>query len=175
MVITDELTKISNRRYMEFQLKSAREETIEFNQPFGILFMDIDHFKKFNDEHGHHVGDLVLQQVAQTMQDALKRPSDTVYRSGGEEFAILLANTDMSGALQVAELVRSAIANLSLHYQNTDLMVTISIGVCAATPHVRNDQEFMYQRADKALYSAKAAGRNCVRSMTLLDLHNDSR
>ena len=135
--------------------------------------MDIDHFKKFNDVHGHHVGDLVLQQVAQAMQDTLKRPGDTVYRSGGEEFAILLPNTDISGALQVAETVRNAIANLSLRHQNTELSVTISIGVCADIPHIRNYQEFMYQRADKALYAAKAAGRNCVRSMTLLGHHDE--
>ncbi|WP_320819221.1 diguanylate cyclase [Thalassolituus sp.] len=167
--ITDALTRVRNRRYFDQRFFSLYHDAFRQHTSLALLLMDIDHFKKFNDIHGHHVGDLVLQQVAQAMQDTLKRPSDTVYRSGGEEFAILLPSTDMSGALQVAETVRSAIANLSLHHQNAELSVTISIGVCADVPHIRNHQDFMYQRADKALYAAKAAGRNCIRSMTLFD------
>ena len=171
--ITDALTRVRNRRYFDQRFFSLYQDAFRQHTSLALLLMDIDHFKKFNDVHGHHVGDLVLQQVAQTMQDALKRPSDTVYRSGGEEFAILLPNTDISGALQVAETVRNAIANLSLRHQNEELSVTISIGVCAGIPHIRNYQEFMYQRADKALYAAKAAGRNCVRSMTFLGHHDE--
>ncbi len=174
---TDALTRVRNRRYFDQRFYTLYQDAFRQQTPLALLLIDIDHFKQFNDTHGHQLGDTVLQKVAQTMQQAIKRPQDSVYRYGGEEFAILLPNTDESGAIQVAELVRQRIERLRLEHEGQILSLTVSIGLCAAIPPQRDQQEVLYQQADKALYLAKDQGRNrsCALPLSIPDSQQQSR
>src|SRR5690606_34344715 len=159
---TDALTRVRNRRYFDQKLFSLFQDAYRQQEPISLLLIDIDHFKQFNDTWGHSLGDLVLQKAAQAMQQAVKRPLDAVYRYGGEEFAILLPDTDADGALQIAEQVRKRVAALRVEHQEQTLGITASIGLCSVTPARRNEEQQLCDSADKALYQAKAAGRNRV-------------
>ncbi len=174
---TDALTRVRNRRYFDQRFYTLYQDAFRQQTPLALLLIDIDHFKQFNDTHGHQLGDTVLQKVAQTMQQAIKRPQDSVYRYGGEEFAILLPNTDESGAIQVAELVRQRIERLRLEHEGQILSLTVSVGLCAAIPPQRDQQEVLYQQADKALYLAKDQGRNrsCALPLSIPDSQQQSR
>ena len=130
------------------------------NQPFAVLFIDLDHFKSINDTYGHAVGDDVLRTVAKTLQDSVRR-SDIVGRIGGEEFSVFLPNTQVAGAEQLAEALRVAIESIHIEVDGVRLKITASIGVAAK----RFDQETMQaiqQHADQAMYEAKRGGRNRV-------------
>jgi len=161
--MTDQLTGIPNRRSFDQQLnkewrRAAREKT-----SIGILMMDVDRFKIYNDTYGHQQGDAALQAVATTLAKSLRRPADFAARWGGEEFAVLLPVTDIEGALNIAELIRKNIeATIILCADGTQANVTASIGANVQTP-AQNDSmdEFIYN-ADKALYTAKETGRNRV-------------
>ncbi len=159
---TDALTRVRNRRYFDQKLFSLFQDAYRQQTPISLLLIDVDHFKQFNDTWGHSLGDLVLQKAAQAMQQAVKRPLDAVYRYGGEEFAILLPDTDEQGATQIAEQVRKRIAALRIPHQDQILGITASIGVCSVIPDRRNAEQLLCESADKALYQAKAAGRNRV-------------
>lgn len=159
---TDALTQVRNRRYFDQRFFTLFQEAFRQRSPLALLLVDIDHFKQFNDRWGHQTGDMVLQKVAAAMQQVVRRPMDTVYRYGGEEFAVLLPQTDEEGALVVAEQLRKRIATLRLSHQDQDLGVTISIGLTAAVPAHREDQQDLYEAADRALYRAKENGRNQV-------------
>lgn len=159
---TDALTRVRNRRYFDQKLFSLYQDAYRQQEPISLLLIDIDHFKQFNDTWGHSLGDLVLQKAAQAMQQAVKRPLDAVYRYGGEEFAILLPDTNAEGARQIAELVRKRIAALRLDHQGQSLGITASIGLCSVIPARRNEEQLLCEHADKALYQAKAEGRNRV-------------
>jgi two-component system cell cycle response regulator len=127
-----------------------------------VLLIDVDHFKRINDTHGHAVGDRVLVHVASVIEGQA-RQADSVGRYGGEEFLIIAPQSDLEGALQAAERLRLAMQNEPIHARASDLRVTVSVGVAAreaADPHV----EAVVGRADRALYRAKAAGRNRVES-----------
>jgi diguanylate cyclase (GGDEF)-like protein len=129
-------------------------------QAFAVLFVDLDHFKSINDTYGHAVGDDVLRTVAQTLQTHVRR-SDVVGRIGGEEFSVFLPDTDVRGAQQVAETLRSAIEGIDIEVNGVRLKITASIGVAAK----RFEQETMQaiqQHADEAMYEAKRGGRNRV-------------
>ena len=168
---TDALTRVRNRRYFDQRFYTLYQDAFRQQTPLALLLIDIDHFKQFNDSYGHQLGDSVLQKVAQTMQQAVKRPQDSVYRYGGEEFAILLPNTDASGAMQVAEQVRTRIDRLRINHEDELLSVTASIGLCADIPQRREQQDLLCQQADKALYQAKEQGRNrsCALPLQLPD------
>ena len=162
---TDSLTGLMNRgAFMGiFELEFQRAQ--RHARPFSVLMLDIDHFKLFNDCHGHHAGDVVLHQIAQTCQAAL-RAEDIVCRLGGEEFAFLLPETDATGAREVAEKIRLAVAALSIVYSQGEgptvvLQPRCSVGVATLIGCERNHEELL-SRADQALYQAKAAGRNQV-------------
>lgn len=158
---TDKLTGISNRRafdeemYRLFALRKRRSGGL------CLMLADIDHFKMFNDYHGHQVGDEMLRRVADTFERST-RTSDIVCRYGGEEFAILLPRTKLVDALIVAERVRAAVQSVRYQIGDAQLHVTVSIGVV----EVRSEEEItgFIKRGDEALYSAKLAGRNCVQS-----------
>lgn len=159
---TDFLTGVKNRqhfdkRYVAELRRSRREHT-----PLSLVMMDIDHFKRVNDTHGHMVGDECLRTVAKLIADQLKRPADIVTRFGGEEFALILPNTPHQGALQVAEAIRAAVASNQINIQQVSLQVTVSLGV--ATMQLKSDshQQKLLEEADKALYQAKQEGRNRV-------------
>ena len=128
-----------------------------------MLLCDVDYFKQFNDAYGHQVGDECLKAVARTLQAVLRRPADLVSRYGGEEFAVILPDTDLTGAVQVAEAMRAAVEGLRIthRYSKGNDVVTISIGVASIMPGKgESDSAMLLKRADDALYRAKQAGRN---------------
>ncbi len=158
--LVDPLTEIGNRKHFNNELSRTTREASEFKSPLALLMIDIDFFKKFNDTHGHLVGDQVLRLVARTLRDNLKG-KDVLARYGGEEFAILLTNTKLSDALRVADLLRISVGNKKITRKPTGEslgIITLSIGVTEYVPdEALNDY---VQRADAALYQAKAGGRN---------------
>jgi len=161
--MTDQLTGIPNRRSFDQQLNKEWRRAIREKSPIGILMMDVDRFKIYNDTYGHQQGDVALQAVAMTLTKSLRRPADFAARWGGEEFAVLLPVTDIEGALNIAERIRENIeATIILCADGTQANVTASIGVNVQMP-AQNDSmdEFIYN-ADKALYTAKETGRNRV-------------
>lgn len=160
---TDALTGIPNRRafdqYFDHVFHSARRQQVSMV----LMLIDIDHFKPFNDDYGHQVGDHVLFNVAQQLSQCVQRQQDRVFRYGGEEFAALLFDTDITGALLLAEKMRQRIEQARFEQS---LQVTISIGIAVVVPD-QHDLSLIYQKADGALYEAKEAGRNCVRYVDL--------
>ncbi|MCL2697281.1 MAG: diguanylate cyclase [Oscillospiraceae bacterium] len=169
--MVDALTDLPNRRGFDKQLQSEWGRAKREKTPISIMMIDIDKFKVFNDTYGHAQGDIVLQYVAKEFKDTFKRPADYVARWGGEEFVILLPNTDMEGALIIGEHVRANIEKLRVPCASGDaksLSVTVSIGVnCEIPPRYSTQNEFL-SRADKALYAAKEAGRNMVIASPLM-------
>jgi len=160
--VTDSLTQVRNRRYFDKKLPTEYRRSFREKNWISLLMMDIDHFKQFNDTHGHQAGDKVLQEVAKAVEQVVKRPSDAVSRYGGEEFAILLPNTDTEGAALVAERVRSCVEDLEIEWQGEILKVTTSIGLAGCIPASRDEFELLTKQADNYLYVAKEQGRNCV-------------
>lgn len=159
LAFLDHLTRLANRNYIEKELLSRFEETKRFNVPFGILFIDIDFFKKFNDTYGHNTGDDILKFVANTLVTN-SRPFDLYGRWGGEEFIGIVRNISSKKLCQIGQRVRLLIANSYILHENEKLNVTISIG---ATLVKENDSiESLVKRADALLYESKASGRNCL-------------
>ncbi|MBT3000025.1 MAG: GGDEF domain-containing protein [Candidatus Thiodiazotropha sp. (ex Ctena orbiculata)] len=154
--ITDKLTNLYNRTLLKDSLEQAIHQANRTNTPFTLIIMDVDHFKKINDELGHDIGDHVLIQLGIFLKDFL-RGSDKIFRIGGEEFLILLYNTDEADSINMAEKIRKGIENLSLI---PDRKVTVSIGV-AGLSSVRDWKHWM-KTCDKNLYEAKNSGRNRV-------------
>lgn len=162
LAMTDELTGISNRRFL---MESGRREVNRaqrFARPFSILFMDIDHFKEVNDAHGHAVGDQVLRFLAEYCQRNL-REVDVLGKYGGEEFVVLLPETDTSEAVIIAERLRDKIKNESISTSIGPLNITVSFGV-ASFNNSLHDFDALLDQADMAMYSAKEAGRDKVRT-----------
>jgi diguanylate cyclase (GGDEF)-like protein len=160
----DSLTGLANRRWFAEFFDRTWRTAMRDKTPIGILLIDIDHFKAYNDTYGHQVGDNCLKAVADAIRAIVGRASDLVARYGGEEFVIILGNTPLDGALQVGENIRTAVENLSItHAGSKDHNhVTISVGVTSTVP-TRNDQpETHLVAADRALYNAKENGRNKV-------------
>ncbi len=161
-VVTDHLTHLYNRRFFANRAREEIERTLRHKSPLSVLMVDIDHFKLFNDLHGHATGDRVLQTVARAMQAAL-RTSDVCARYGGEEFAMLLPNTTGENAYYVAERVRRQLQ--STRYTGlglpADANITISVGV-ATCPRDATVLEELLKLADEALYEAKSTGRDRV-------------
>ncbi|MDX2495192.1 MAG: sensor domain-containing diguanylate cyclase [Desulfuromusa sp.] len=158
LAITDPLTGIANRRAFQRGFTAMYERAKRRSGPFSLIICDIDFFKRVNDVYGHPFGDQVIQQVANQLKDVV-RTGDLAARIGGEEFAVLLEDTGLSGALDVAERLREQVENLSLFSQAKSVPVTISLGV-AAFPQDTDNQEKLFNYADQALYRAKESGRN---------------
>ncbi|HKM27223.1 MAG TPA: diguanylate cyclase, partial [Thiopseudomonas sp.] len=159
---TDPLTQLYNRRYFMTEGQQFAQKIKAESGTLSILTADIDHFKVVNDTYGHAVGDLVLVGVAHVFQ-RLSRDKDIVARFGGEEFVILLPDTNYAQALECAERIRQGVAEYSLQVSDTvTLKVTISIGVTHVDVRALESLENAINRADKALYQAKESGRNCV-------------
>lgn len=166
--LTDALTGIHNRRYFMQRLEEEVVRSLRQELPVSCLFIDIDHFKSFNDLYGHSVGDQVLRYVANIIKQQM-RLSDVLARYGGEEFAILLTNTDTNLAREIAERIREAIASATLRVDslNDNLHVTVSVG-CTTMTQVKSQNikalgENLLNSADQALYIAKDSGRNCIK------------
>lgn len=158
---TDALTGLANRRRLMEILKVEFERSNRTNTPFSLLMIDLDHFKKINDNYGHQEGDVVLRTVAELMQHHL-RQYDTAARFGGEEFSLVLPESDPVEAAGVAERIRKEIAKMCFSGAIENLKITASIGV-ASSPHPRiDDINELLRAADNALYEAKNNGRNRV-------------
>jgi len=171
---TDYLTGLLNRRHFMSLAEVELTRAIRYKNDFSVLMMDIDYFKKINDEHGHHIGDKVLQTFSNICKLTL-RDIDVVGRVGGEEFAVLLPETDMEHAIQAAQRVRRAVAAESIMGPNGLFNVTVSIGVTSLMPDDESSTfESLLIRADSALYAAKHAGRNAVRAAFRANLANKS-
>lgn len=158
---TDPLTNLMNRRAFMNAAADAMRYYQRYNRAIATLVVDIDHFKRVNDEHGHAAGDGVIRRVSELIAQTL-RETDKVARFGGEEFVVLLREVSEPEAQELAERIRLVIANSQIPFDGKELSVTVSIGCAATTAHDR-DVEELIERADRALYAAKAAGRNCVR------------
>lgn len=160
--LKDPLTGLVNRRHFRTVLDRAIDVVARNGGPALLLMLDIDHFKKVNDSHGHHAGDVVLQAVAQALTECV-RPMDTVARYGGEEFAVVLPHCHAGFGTAIAERIRQTIEELAIPIAPTlTVNVTVSIGGAFAPDWVRTTVGLWTERADQQLYRAKAAGRNQV-------------
>jgi len=159
--LTDPLTGIPNRRSFDDRLRMEWSQAIRENTPISLLMMDLDNFKTLNDTYGHKQGDVALQVIARVFSDSFRRPGDFSARWGGEEFVILLPNTPVSGAIEVAEHIRSTVENTAIPCPDgSSIQTTISIGINSLTPGTESSLDKFLSNADKALYAAKQAGRN---------------
>jgi diguanylate cyclase (GGDEF)-like protein len=160
IAITDGLTEVFNHRYLMEQIHERFSEARQQMTPLSLLMIDIDHFKAFNDNHGHMTGDLVLKEIACILKSNC-RPGDIVARYGGEEFAVILPRTDSQKAVIVAEKIRGAVENHELSDGEPAQGVTVSIGVSTRGNDAATVNDLI-SSADKALYQAKSLGRNRV-------------
>ncbi|TVQ34759.1 MAG: GGDEF domain-containing protein [Wenzhouxiangella sp.] len=151
----DGLTAIANRRRFEEYLEEAWRNCAERGRELAIIILDVDHFKAYNDTHGHQAGDDALREVADIASDGLRRSEDLVARYGGEEFICVLPGANLETALEVAEQIRSRV-------EQSDRRLTASLGVASQVPDLADMPRVLIERADKALYRAKQAGRNRV-------------
>lgn len=160
MAITDELTGLVNRRYFMGRLLHEYERTKRYESVFTVLMVDLDFFKNINDTHGHQAGDSVLRNVSDSMKLSLRLP-DIIGRIGGEEFAVILPETEIGAAMIIGDRIRKRVESLNINYKECSLKVTISIG---ASPSSKDDLSIddVLQRADSALYRAKENGRNRI-------------
>ena len=159
---TDQLTGLSNRRYFDEQLHRVLGESDRSGLPASLIMADIDYFKRVNDNFGHEAGDAVLKHVAAVFLEQV-RAIDICARYGGEEIALLLPQTDLAGAVELAERLRRAVSARNAVHRGREIPVTSSFGV-SSYPQTARTRDALFPTADKALYEAKGAGRNCVRS-----------
>lgn len=160
--LTDPLTGLANRKCFERELANRIEQNRSTSEPLSLLLVDIDHFKRFNDTYGHQIGDQVLQVVAKVLKSGIKG-QDVAARLGGEEFCVILPQTELRNAVAVAESLRATLQARALVHRKTGRnfgSVTISVG--AARCNTSDTVDSLVHRADEALYAAKASGRNCV-------------
>ncbi len=158
----DSLTGLHCRRHFDRRLREELDRSGRYGKPLSMVLLDIDHFKRINDTRGHHAGDMILRQTAEIIRRSL-RMSDYCARVGGEEFCLLLPNTDAAGAMVQAERLRRTVAEHAFPTDNGSLRITASFGVAEAPAAGRGSTETLTCAADSALYRAKHAGRNCIR------------
>jgi len=164
--LTDALTGLHNRRYLERRLDEEITRALRYQHHLSCIFIDADHFKRVNDDYGHNAGDAVLRELSLRVKECL-RASDVATRFGGEEFALLLPQTDAQEAFNLAERIRQKVENapFTIH-GGKEIRVTISQGVCAlaSLPETTSNKldALLLEKADKALYTAKSLGRNRV-------------
>jgi diguanylate cyclase (GGDEF)-like protein len=160
----DSLTQIPNRRRFDEYLKQEWDRLTREQEPLSLVLCDVDFFKHYNDTWGHQAGDSCLRIVAQTISCTAKRASDLVARYGGEEFTVILPKTDRSGAIAIAKTIQQEIENLQIPHPQSEVskFVTVSVGVASQIPSRNDSVETLIAKADRALYLAKARGRNRV-------------
>jgi len=158
----DGLTGLANRRSFDAALQAEWARAHRTQRPLALLFVDVDHFKLFNDRHGHQNGDECLRAVAAIVSKHVGRPADLAARYGGEEFAIIMPETDRAAACDVAERIRKAVISQRITHgaSGAGSVLTLSIGVAADVPGGDSSAEWLLSQADQALYAAKALGRN---------------
>ena len=162
---TDGLTGAYNRRFFDERFAAEFGRAQRQNIPLSLIMLDVDYFKLYNDNYGHPAGDKVLISIVKALKSQLNRPTDVVVRYGGEEFAVILPDSEMEGGRIIAEKLRAAVSNLNLPHSQSKVAdhVTISIGVAAYQLDTACDATSLLKMADAALYDAKHSGRNCVR------------
>jgi len=162
----DGLTGIANRRSFDETLIREWNRAIRSGKAIGLIMLDIDFFKLYNDHYGHQGGDDCLKKVASGLVSAIHRDADFLARYGGEEFSAILPDTDINGAVRVAEEMRQAIKSLKIAHAKSKICdtVSISIGVSSVVPHRGTDPEILITAADQALYKAKEEGRDRVKA-----------
>jgi diguanylate cyclase (GGDEF)-like protein len=162
----DSLTGLANRRLFERALDIEFGRGARQQSPLSLIMLDIDFFKRYNDTYGHVVGDHCLAEVARAVKSCCHRKADLAVRYGGEEFAVLLPDTDIQGAMNLAEQIRRGVMDKNISHSGSPCgYVTVSLGCYSFVPTGRDSVEVFIQRADAALYQAKHSGRN--RSATL--------
>ncbi|MCC9600348.1 GGDEF domain-containing protein [Stieleria sp. JC731] len=161
----DALTQLKNRTAFDNEVQDASRTYLQNSQSFGLMIADIDHFKSFNDTFGHSAGDCVLREVGCCLKRNLRK-ADHVYRFGGEEFVLLVSNCDFEQTMRVGERLRSSIQDLRVSYEDYELCVTVSMGICWVNQGQHNSFEELFEAADSCLFEAKRKGRNnCVAAM----------
>ena len=164
--LIDGLTGINNRRSFDQTIKSEWNNALRNKKCLGLMMIDIDKFKRFNDEYGHINGDMCLQNISKVMVDTLLRGNDGVFRWGGEEFAVILPATPVEGVLEVAERIRKNIENTQITVGEITTNVTVSIGIGSIVPtspfEASTEYDDFCKQIDRALYMAKDNGRNRV-------------
>lgn len=160
----DGLTELPNRRQFDAVLAAEWSRAQRTRQPLSLALLDVDFFKRFNDQYGHALGDHVLQLLAKTLQQRIERPADLVARYGGEEFVVVMPDMTLQGATELAERLRIGVEGLGIPHKRSSAAVcaTVSIGVATSAPGELPSAEALLQRADERLYRAKKAGRNRV-------------
>jgi diguanylate cyclase (GGDEF)-like protein len=158
----DSVTAIANRRRFDEHLRTEWQRLARDKEPLSLILCDIDYFKFYNDHYGHQAGDICLKDVAQTMDRVMKRAADLVARYGGEEFAIVLPNVRLKGAVHIARLIQMEIRHLEIPHAKSQVSpnVTLSLGISSRIPNAEQQPESLITAADRALYQAKAQGRN---------------
>jgi diguanylate cyclase (GGDEF)-like protein/PAS domain S-box-containing protein len=175
LALLDGLTGIHNRRAFDERLAQEFGRAARGHGSLGLLMIDIDHFKAYNDHYGHPAGDRCLRQVAQALAATLKRPSDFLARYGGEEFGVLLPDASLADAAKVSSMLIERVRQLELpHAGSPGGTVSISVGASAATPPVRGQQDHFLSEVDKLLYAAKAAGRDRLMAADVPFLHDQA-
>ncbi len=164
LCMIDALTNISNRRSFDQRIHAEWENAHRDGMPLSILMMDVDHFKQYNDLHGHPQGDILLQVLAKKVSLVLARPTDAVFRVGGEEFAVLLPQTSVDEAVKVAETIRATIeaTKIPSTSNSPETSTTVSVGVATAIPSSDMTIADLVKLSDTALYTAKGGGRNRI-------------
>lgn len=167
----DGLTGLLNRRAMDMQVDQLWEAAVSGGKAFSLLMIDVDHFKKYNDTYGHLAGDACLQRIAQVLRKHLHRGADLAARYGGEEFAGILPDTDLAGAILLAEQIRSEVENLDIEHGASSCAsrVTVSIGLVSLPGRKLGSPGELIEFADQALYRAKQTGRNRVNEARVQD------
>jgi two-component system cell cycle response regulator len=162
--LVDPLTRIANRRHFDAFLEKEWQRAIRSGQPLSLIVIDVDHFKGYNDSLGHAAGDTCLQAIAEALQSHAMRPTDLAARYGGEEFVVLLADTCSETAARLGEAIRAHIERLAMPNPRADGagVVTASVGVACVVPTLFDDIRSFFVSADRAMYEAKARGRNQV-------------
>ncbi|MBI3381141.1 MAG: GGDEF domain-containing protein [Aquabacterium sp.] len=165
--LTDPLTQVPNRLHFERQYQIEWRRACRLNTRIAVMIVDLDHFKRVNDEHGHPAGDIVLQEAAKAMSAAIMRPCDVLARYGGEEFIVLLPEITEEGAQVVAERLRTQVEKLEIALPSSTIHITCSVGYACLVPGHELDADDMVRQADQALYGAKTSGRNRCQGWTL--------
>ncbi|VAV84023.1 hypothetical protein MNBD_DELTA01-481 [hydrothermal vent metagenome] len=164
LAITDQLTALFNHSFFYIRLEEEFERAVRYDSPLSLILMDIDDFKRINDTYGHRIGDMVLRETSAVIRNSVRK-IDVVARYGGEEIAVLLPQTSLSGALGEAERIRLNIENTK-YQEDFDEVITVSLGVATYSFEHTKRPEDLVNLADKALYEAKDAGKNCVKVIT---------
>ncbi len=161
LALLDPLTLLGNRTALDTALRRELQLAERHQHELSLLMIDVDFFKKINDEYGHHRGDLVLCEIAKEIQSAC-RGSDITFRYGGEEFVVVLGKTDSDGAKIIAERIRQQISETQINHNGNAIGTTVSIGIATRHSHEKEHIDDLFDRADRALYFAKKSGRNCI-------------